>query len=174
MAGEQKGNPPECPGCRARDRRIRQLEKSVETLRETVHQLVRDLEELRRENQELRAENRRLKARGRELEARLEQNSRNSSRPPSSDQPEARGQRSRKPPTGRKRGGQPGHEGKSRPWIPESQVDPLEKLHPEGCGGCGRKFSRREKAKSQKFRRHQGTEIPEPKPETWEWQLCAL
>src|SRR2546426_9596728 len=71
-----------------------------------------------------------------QLEARLNQTSRNSSKPPSSDPPSAR-PRSTKEPTGRKSGGQPGHEGHGRKFKPESEVDQLIDVRPEQCGQCG-------------------------------------
>src|SRR6185436_12622999 len=58
---------------------------------------------LRTENAVLRAESAVLHERVRELEARLGQTSANSSRPPSSDPPQAAA-RPKAPPTGRKRG----------------------------------------------------------------------
>src|SRR3712207_3239908 len=77
---------------------------------------------LRRENAALRAENAVLQQRIRELEARLGQDSANSSRPPSSDPPQAPRKRSVLP-SGRKRGGQPGHRGAFRALLPVEQVD---------------------------------------------------
>ena len=77
---------------------------------------------LQLENAMLRAENAVLQARIRELEVRLGQNSANSSRPPSSDSPQAPTRR-RRPPSGRKRGGQPGHRGAFRGLLPVEQVD---------------------------------------------------
>src|SRR4051812_6869024 len=77
---------------------------------------------LRLENAGLRAENAALQARIRELEARLGQNSANSSRPPSADPPQAP-VRPKAPPTGRKRGGEPGHRGVFRALLLVEQVD---------------------------------------------------
>src|SRR5262245_62723433 len=57
-----------------------------------------------------------------ELEQRLNQNSTNSSRPPSSDAPHVK-RRPPKPPSGRKRGGQPGHQRQQRPLVPPDQVN---------------------------------------------------
>jgi transposase len=60
----------------------------------------------------------------RELEAQLGQTSANSSRPPSSDLPQAPA-RPKAPPSGRKRGGQPGHRGTYRALLPVEQVDEI-------------------------------------------------
>ena len=86
-------------------------------------------DELLEENRALRAENAELKAqlaaalaRIAELEARLGMNSRNSSKPPSSDPPNVAA-RPKKKPSGRKRGGQPGHKGTTRSLLPPEEVD---------------------------------------------------
>src|SRR6266853_6804692 len=70
------------------------------------------------------------------LEARLNQTSRNSSKPPSSDPPSAP-PRQAKAPTGRKSGGQPGHTGYGRKLKPESEVDQIIEVRAEQCGQCG-------------------------------------
>jgi len=69
--------------------------------------------------------------------------SKNSSSPPSSDPP-GFGQKSQKHKSSKKRGGQPGHEGKSRDSI-EKCSDVIE-YHPTICLGCGE--SLREKMKT--------------------------
>src|SRR5215210_6649009 len=69
--------------------------------------LLEQVATLRQENAALCAENAALQERIRELEARLGQNSSNSSRPPSSDPPQATRNRPEQP-AGHKRGGQPG------------------------------------------------------------------
>jgi transposase len=73
----------------------------------------------------------------RELQARLGLNSRNSSKPPSSDPPQAKRPRRSKG-KGRKRGGQPGHEGKTRAWFPLDDVDKFVDVRPSHCGCCAR------------------------------------
>jgi len=81
------------------------------------------------------AANARLEARVRDLEARLGQNSSNSSRPPSSDPPQV----PRRPPlapTGRARGGQPGHVAHQRAPIPPERVDRIVDHRPVACGHC--------------------------------------
>src|SRR6266516_4386661 len=82
-----------------------------------------------------RTENAALQERIRELEARLGQDSSNSSRPPSSDPPQATRQRQASL-TGRKRGGQPGHPGAFRSLLPVEQVDEVVVVVPGHCRHC--------------------------------------
>jgi transposase len=91
------------------------------------------------ENAALRVENGALHERVRELEAWLGQTSANSSRPPSSDPPQAP-PRPKAPPSGRKRGGQPGHRGAYRPLLPVDQVDEVVVVVPEYCRHCQQPF----------------------------------
>lgn len=76
-----------------------------------------------------------LQARVAELEARLTQHSGNSSRPPSSDPPSAP-PRPKPAPTGRSRGGQPGHPGHHRDLLPPGQVDELVVHQLAACPHC--------------------------------------
>src|SRR3954449_251292 len=94
---------------------------------------------LRAENAALRAENAVLHERVQELEARLGQTSANSSRPPSSDPPQAPA-RPKAPPSGRKRGGQPGHRGTFRGLLPVEQVDEIVVVVPKACRHCHQPF----------------------------------
>ena len=80
-----------------------------------------------------------LQERVRELEARLGQNSTNSSLPPSSDPPQAP-ERPKAPPSGRKRGGQPGHRGAFRTLLPAEQVHEVVVVVPEVCRHCRQPF----------------------------------
>jgi transposase len=73
-----------------------------------------------------------LQVRVRDLEARLGQTSAHSSRPPSSDPPRTPA-RPKAPPSGRKRGGQPGHRGTYRALPPVEQVDEVVAVVPECC-----------------------------------------
>lgn len=104
-----------------------------------------------------------------ELETRLNQNSRNSSRPPSSDPPSLP-PRPPKPPTGRKPGGQPGHEGHRRELLPPEQLHQVTDVKPPKCGRCGRKL----RGSDPDPVRHQVTELPPYTAETEEWRLHAL
>jgi transposase len=103
-----------------------------------------------------------------ELEAKLGQNSRNSSKPPSSDPPGTL--RRAQPPTGHSPGGQPGHKGRKRELLPVEQVDHVIDVVPERCGACQNKLSGRDEAPF----RHQVTEIPPLRPEVTEYRCHKL
>jgi transposase len=113
---------------------------------------------LRLENAVLRAENAALQQRVRELEARLGQNSSNSSRPPSSDPPQAPA-RPKAPPSGRQRGGQPGHRGAYRALLPVEQVDEIVVGEPERCRYCGQPFAGTATSRRGRAWRHQVVEL---------------
>ncbi len=72
-----------------------------------------------------------------ELESRLKRDSRNSSRPPSSDPAWSKRRRGRRPRSGRKQGGQPGHEGTARELVDPSNVDETKDHRPDRCDACG-------------------------------------
>ena len=71
-----------------------------------------------------------------ELKARLNQNSSNSSKPPSSDPPSVK-RAPPKQPTGKKRGGQHGHEAHHRAMVPPEKVSESFDIRPEMCRCCG-------------------------------------
>ena len=93
-------------------------------------------------------------ARFERLEARLGQNSRNSSRPPSSDSPFTKEKR-KKPKSSRKKGGQKGHKGHRQQMLP---ADNTTLLYPEECS-CGHQDL--SGCDTQAFYTHQHIEIPE-------------
>jgi|SRR5581483_2927907 len=103
--------------------------------------------------------NRRLEARVAELERRLNRSSRNSSLPPSQDPPSAP-PRPRRPGSGRAQGGQPGHEGRSRPLLPLARVDVVIDHWPERCRACAHHFSEDERLDAAPTQRHQVSELP--------------
>ncbi|OJH36565.1 IS66 family transposase [Cystobacter ferrugineus] len=104
---------------------------------------------------ELENEVKALTRRVAELESRLRRNSTNSSKPPSSDPPGVR--RTPRKPTGRRPGGQPGHEFHKRELLPPEQVNRfIDVPAPERCARCDEKL---EGGQQQVFR-HQLVEIP--------------
>jgi transposase len=112
----------------------------------------------------------RLEAAVQHLTEHVQQNSRNSSRPPSSDPPQAPGKTSRREPSGRRPGGQPGHAGHTRALVPVEQVDAVVPVKPERCHHCQHPLQG-EDAQPQ---RHQVTEMLPVKPVVTEYQLHAL
>lgn len=137
--GEAAPNP-ECPGCQALLRRVAHLEREVDKLTALVQ----------------------------ELKARLDQNSSNSNRPPSSDSPSQRGERPARPPSSRKPGGQPGHEAHMRALLPADQVTRHERCDPKRCRRCAAFLS---SARVLEPLRHQVVEIPEIVPDVTEYVL---
>ena len=71
-----------------------------------------------------------------DLEARLKLNSTNSSKPPSSD-PIGLKRKPPTPPSGRKRGGQPGHQRAKRRLVPPEKVRTFTECRPADCRRCG-------------------------------------
>ena len=92
-----------------------------------------------------------------QLERKLNRSSRNSSAPPSSDPPSAPARS--KDRSGRKRGGQDGHEGHGRPLLPAWAVDEIVEHWPERCG-CGHLFGEDERVAVGEPARHQVEELP--------------
>jgi hypothetical protein len=71
-----------------------------------------------------------------ELKAKLNKNSKNSNKPPSSDGPKKGTPKNSRVPSGKKSGGRPGHEGKTKPLssTPDTVVELKPKVECE-CGG---------------------------------------
>jgi hypothetical protein len=113
-----------------------------------------------------------LQARIHELEAQLGQNSSNSSRPPSSDPPQAP-PRPKAPPTGRKRGGQPGHRANFRALLPVEQADEVVVVLPERCRHCGRTLPEPPARRRSRVWRHQVVEVLPLAVQVTEYQMVA-
>jgi transposase len=109
-----------------------------------------------------------LTARVAELEARLNQNSNNSSRPPSSDAPGT--PRQPKKPTGRRPGGQPGHKKHERALLRPEDVQHVVELVPSQCRGCKGRLHGRDNVP----RRHQVVEVPVLSAIVTEYRCHAL
>jgi transposase len=127
--------------------------------RETAVALLLRLGELVETNERLVEANERLEARVAELERRLNRSSRNSSLPPSQDPPSAAKRPGGKG-SGRKRGGQSGHEGRHRRLLPPEQVDEVVEHWPERCGVCARVFAEPERVDAVEPWRLQVAELP--------------
>ncbi len=113
---------------------------------------------------ELEAENARLRGE-------TDKSSRNSSKPPSSDSPAERAARTKKPGSGNKPGGQPGHEGHQRELLPPEQVNRTREHFPKRCGSCRVKLS---PVPHGDPRRHQVVEVPKIEPDVTEHRLHSV
>ena len=70
-------------------------------------------------------------------------------------------------PGARKRGGQPGHGGKSRTLLPAAEVDEVVDLFPSHCDGCAHELP---EVHDSEAHRYQQVEVPPIKPHTTEWR----
>jgi len=111
----------------------------------------------------------RLEPRVADLEARLGQDSSNSSKPPSSD-PIGVKRRPPRRPSGRRRGGQPGHELHARPMVQPERLTGLVECRPGACRRCGQPLA----GGDPRPMRHQVAELPEARPEVVEYRLHRL
>jgi transposase len=103
------------------------------------------------------------------LKEQLQQNSQNSSRPPSTEGPAVK----RKPPresSGRQRGAQPGHPRYERTLVPLEQVNEVIRCKPTQCRRCGAALH----GDDPQPLRHQVLEVPPVTPEVSESQLHRL
>ena len=156
--------------------------------------LLRENERLRRENERLRQQlteqaeklleeqrritdaQKQISDLERQLALRL-QNSRTSSKPPSSDglagEPRERGRRIK---SKRKAGGQPGHRGAHRALAPVERVDEVRPVLPSHCRRCHHALPQRlEQAELDgSLRRHQVTEVPPIRARIIEYQCHGV
>jgi transposase len=111
----------------------------------------------------------RLEQRVQKLEARLNTNSQNSSKPPSSDGPQVPPKPS-KPESLLKPGGQPGHPKHERQRVPVEEVTQVTECVPSRCRGCAAALSGLD---AEPFW-HQVVELPEVKAQVHEVRLHTL
>lgn len=104
-----------------------------------------------------------------DLEERLNKNSHNSSKPPSSDGPAVK-PAPPKPVTGKKPGGQPGHPKQSRTMIPTAECDRVVPCFPAACRNCSKPLAGTDPSPL----RFQVTELPPVRPEVTEYQRHRL
>jgi transposase len=110
-----------------------------------------------------------LETRVRDLEARLKLNSTNSSKPPSSD-PIGMKRKPPAPPTGKKRGGQPGHRKARRSLVPPEKVRETFDCKPTACRRCGHDLA----GDDPEPLIHQVAELPRIEPVVDEYRLHRL
>ena len=156
-----------CAGYQQEAPTLRAAALQLNGLKEQIAGFEKEFAELRR--QVIQVED--LKAEIIELRERLGQNSRNSSKPPSSDPPS----QTEKPKKGlsrrdRKRGAKAGHPGHGRRLKPENEVDHVVELRPVNCGDCGKLLIGDDPAPA----RHQVSDIPPVKAEVTEYRRHTL
>lgn len=142
------------------------MRRENERLRREVEQLRRQLseqtEEIAKKERQIADAERQIVDLERQL-ALHQQNSTNSSKPPSSDglagEPRQRGRRQK---SRRKVGGQPGHRGAHRPLVAAERIDEIRPVLPEQCRHCGCSLPTDiEQARTTgAAQRHQVTEMP--------------
>ena len=110
-----------------------------------------------------------LKQQVQDLKARLDQNSTNSSKPPSTD-PIGVKRKPPTPPSKKCRGGQKGHPRRMRALVPPERVASVTDCKPVECRRCGHALS----GEDAEPRRHQVAELPPIEPEVHEYQLHRL
>jgi len=131
---------------------------------EIIGQLMAKIDQLSRENSILQAKVKTLTERLTKYET--PKNSGNSSKPPSSDFPKPKKTQSLRGKTGKKPGGQPGHEGKTLRMVETPDI--VQPLKPQCCAGCGHKFEDHQFVAAG---RKQVIDIPPIKPAVTEYQV---
>ncbi len=138
------------------------MKRLVANLIGQIKQLVGRVEQLEGQYEELKAQNQLLKEQ-------VQQNSKNSSTPPSQDIKKGfKPQEAKK--SGKKRGGQPGHEGHERPLYALEQCQGVEEHYPDECLYCGERLE----GEDANPYRIQMVEIPKVVPQVCEHRFHAL
>ena len=153
----EKEHLPEIPGLNADD-----WERTPESVRKLVLPLILKIERLEQKLKELEIENGQMREK-------INRTSENSSCPPGSDPPNHEKSKQKKP-SRKKRGGQPGHPGHSRPLYAVEECQSETDHYPETCGHCGERLTGVDPNPA----RHQVVEIPPPRPRVEEHRLHQL
>lgn len=139
------------------------LRQELTELKQELTELKRKNTELKRENTELKLENTYLKLENTELKTRLNSNSKNSSKPPSSDGYKKKPAFLKK--QNGKQGGQKGHKGRTLHQV--SYPDQIVECNPGKCN-CGHEFTKQEMILSET---RQVFDLPKPQLEITEYQI---
>lgn len=142
---------------------LRKPEISIENLpqsQEKVDLLWEEVLDLRKEVVELRKKNELL-------EEKKRTNSKNSSTPPSQDPYKKKIIKKKK--SKRKQGAQKGHQGRSRKYVPSSEVDQIENCLPPSQCSCEGSIQ----VKFDRYTRHQQYELPVIIPEITEYRFFS-
>src|SRR3989337_2985440 len=121
------------------------------------------------ENQTFKQQMAKLQVELEKLGERVNKNSRNSSKPPSSDPPQTRNY-SKRELTGQKKGGKKGHPGRGRKLKPAEEVSRVVVSKPTACAACGGLLTGTDPHPE----RHQVSELPQIEAEIVEYQRHSL
>lgn len=143
--------------------------KAQAAFQEVVDSYTQEITELERLVGDLKGQNQALQSRIKDLEARLKLNSTNSSKPPSSD-PIGFKRKPPAPPSGRKRGGQPGHPRAQRRLVPTEKLRSVTECRPTECRRCGHGLAGDDPGPLV----HQVAELPRIEPLVDEYRLHRL
>lgn len=134
-------------------------EQTPVSVRNLVVKFASRIEQLEQQLKELQDSNEQLKEK-------LERHSGNSHSPPASDPPNIEKVKKKKS-TGKKRGGQPGHQGFNRPLYRVEECSLVREYYPQTCSSCGEQLW----GEDPKPYRHQVVEIPPVKLHILEHRL---
>lgn len=137
-------------------------EKTPESVKQAVARMLADLGAQEQEIEEVRSEQEALREK-------VNRNSKNSSAPPSTAPPGC-GKKPEKPKSGKKRGGQPGHEGQRRNLYPVAVCSEVRDYRPAAGRKCGEELF----GLDPEPYRHQIVEIPPISPKVSEHRLHQL
>lgn len=104
------------------------------------------------------------------LQEKVGKNSRNSSKPPSTDSPRDKKQYPEKKKSGRKQGAQPGHKRSERKLFPPGDLRSSRDVLPSACVHCGGRLA----GKDPNPHQHQVIDLPRIKALVDEWRLHKL
>jgi transposase len=130
-----------------------------------IHSLTHQLKSLTHQLKEALLVIEQLKIEIANLKEKLNTNSSNSSKPPSQD-PNRKTRKAK--PTGKKRGGQPGHHRNTRQLAPPEEVTKIFDITPEACTSCGQKTFDDAPIRTEI---RQVTELPEVKPDVYQYNI---
>jgi len=151
---------PSCPSCAALSAR---LDRIAELVGEQALVIAKQGEVIAKQGEVIAKQGEEIER----LKARKPKTSRTSSKPPSSDGPWSKYSGSKRAGSGKKRGGQPGHKGKTRKPAPPEDVDEVKMVRPEHCGSCNAPLVGDDPSP----RIHQVIDIPSVDPEIVEYRL---
>lgn len=139
------------------------LPTTIEECQQVIRLLLNKLDDLSRRFEILETENKKLRLENAQLKERLNNNSSNSSLPPSKSLKKRKNNRVS---SGKPSGGQPGHRGHYREFLPSDQVDSIERCQLQTNCLCGGKIK-----PNSDYMRHQVYELPLLKLHVTEYQL---